>query len=102
VADSVNALAITRDSWIKVAEQTDTPFVEVEVICSDEVEHRRRVEMREPDIPGHMLPTWQDVLDRTYEPWSRKHIVIDTAGIPISQAVDELVQRLSVISQHPA
>ena len=102
VADSVNALAITRDSWIKVAGQTDTPFVEVEVICSDEVEHRRRVEMREPDIPGHMPPTWQDVLDRTYEPWSRKHIVIDTAGIPISQAVDELVQRLSVISQHPA
>src|SRR5690349_19807927 len=44
VADSVNPLSITRQAWRDVAARAAVPFVEIEVICSDVAEHRRRVE----------------------------------------------------------
>ena len=52
VADCVNPLPITRTSWRDVAARTAAPIVEIEVICSDDAEHRRRVDSREIDIPG--------------------------------------------------
>lgn len=91
VADSVNPLFVTRDAWCSVAKDADVACIEIEVICSDAAEHRRRVESRAADIPGHKLPTWQDVLDRHYEAWQRAHIVIDTAGVAVSQALDDIV-----------
>lgn len=100
VADSVNSLAVTRDAWFEVAKTTGAAFVEIEVICSDSVEHRRRVELRTADISGHKLPSWQDVLNRPYDPWTRKRIVIDTAALSIMQAVDDVIEHLSTMSMH--
>ncbi|MGF1491731.1 MAG: AAA family ATPase [Microcoleaceae cyanobacterium] len=40
VADSVNPLKITRDAWREIAAQANSPFVEIEIICSDLKEHR--------------------------------------------------------------
>jgi predicted kinase len=94
--------AITRDSWIEAAKQVGSPFVEIELICSDIEEHRRRVEMREPDIEGHAIPTWHDVVSRDYDPWTCNHIVIDTAKLSASQATGELIRQLSDIALHPA
>ena len=68
VADSVNPLNITRDE-----------FMDIEVICSDAIEHRRRVEQRVSDIPGLKLPTWDETVSRQYEPWTMKRLIIDTA-----------------------
>ena len=79
IVDSVNPLAITRDYWRATAARMSVELVEIELICSDEREHRERVESRTADIQGHALPTWQQVLDRRYEPWKTAH-VIDTAG----------------------
>lgn len=45
VADSVNPLPVTRDAWREVAKRLEAPFVEIEVVCSDEREHRQRVEI---------------------------------------------------------
>src|SRR5262245_20982556 len=70
VADSVNPLPITRAAWKAVATGAGARFVEIEVICSDRAEHRRRVEGRVTDVPGLRLPTWDDVVRREYEPWS--------------------------------
>jgi predicted kinase len=64
VADCVNPWPLTRDEWRGVAEQIGVPLVEVEVVCSDHVEHRRRVESRAADIAGHRVPTWQEVVER--------------------------------------
>ncbi|MFC9131528.1 hypothetical protein ACFT4A_32480 [Streptomyces sp. NPDC057099] len=63
--------------------------VEVEVVCSDPVEHRRRVMSRSVGIPGLPLPDWQQILDREYEPWDRDRVVVDTAGqrLEVSSAV---------------
>ena len=95
VADSVNPIELTRTAWLLVARRTDRLGIEVEVVCSDAIEHRRRVEARAPDLEGHRLPTWQDVLDREYEPWTRDRIVVDTAGRPVDPCVDALLARLS-------
>jgi len=46
VADSVNPLAITRNAWCDVAARCNARVLEIEVICSDAAEHRRRVEAR--------------------------------------------------------
>jgi hypothetical protein len=54
--------------------------LEVELICSDPQEHRSRVEHRVTDIPGLVVPTWRQVLNREYEPWDRDHLVIDTTA----------------------
>jgi predicted kinase len=87
VADSVNPLAITRAAWRDVATGTGAPFVEIEVVCSNEAEHRRRVEARTADIAGLRLPTWDDVVHREYEPWENTHLVIDTATVTVEESV---------------
>ena len=86
IADSVNPLTITRDAWRAVATRAGVPAVEVEVVCSDPDEHRRRIETRVADIPGFALPTWQDVVGRHYEPWSRSRTTIDTAHDAIARS----------------
>lgn len=79
IADSVNPLAITRAAWRRVARVSSADLFEVEVICSDEAEHRRRVETRSSDVPGLHLPDWDAVEHRDYEPWLEPHLTIDTA-----------------------
>ena len=96
VADSVNPLAITRDAWVEAAKSTGATVIEIEVICSDLAEHRRRVESRKADISGHKLPSWQDVMDREYEPWTRARIVVDTAALSVADAVERIIKHLSI------
>jgi predicted kinase len=98
IADSVNPLSITRDSWLRVANRAQVPVVEVEIECLDRDEHRRRVEDRFGDLPGLPALTWQDVLEREYEPWRRDHLVIDTAGRTIEHCVEVLRAALSAAS----
>ena len=78
IADCVNPWPITRDAWRAVAERAGVAALNVEIVCSDVAEHRRRVESRESDIAGHPLPTWQDVVQRDYHAWDRDRLVIDT------------------------
>ena len=80
IADSVNPLPLTRDAWLQVADRANVPGVEVEVVCSDEREHRRRVEQRLGEIRAPGAPTWEQVASRDYRAWDRQHIVIDTAN----------------------
>jgi predicted kinase len=51
VADCVNPVAATRDAWRSVAASASFPMLDIEIICSDPVEHRRRVEGRTVDGP---------------------------------------------------
>jgi len=90
VADSVNGWPITRNAWLAVATRAKAEAIEVEVIWSDIVEHRRRVEGRLSDIPGLKLPTWDEVQAREYVPWDRKPIIVDTARQRLEQCVRSL------------
>ena len=95
VADSVNGWPITRNAWLAVAKRAEAAPVEVEIICSDAAEHRRRIESRASDIPGLKLPTWQDVQNGDYLPWDRKAIIIDTARQSLEHSVRCLKDALS-------
>jgi predicted kinase len=87
VADCVNPWPLTRAAWRAVAERAGVRAIEVELVCSDETEHRRRIESRVADIEGHELPTWKDVVERDYRPWDTPRLVIDTAGLRVAGAV---------------
>jgi predicted kinase len=95
IADSVNPIDITREAWADVAREADVRLINVEIICTDEAEHRRRVETRLSDIPDLVLPTWDKVKNREYHPWTQPRIVIDTAGRSVSACVDELMSALA-------
>ena len=94
ISDSVNPIQVTRDAWMAVAHRSQVRPAEVEVICSDPQQHRQRVETRLADISGLRLPTWEEVMSRQYEPWCRKHIVIDTTGRSVAESVEELREAL--------
>jgi predicted kinase len=98
VADSVNPVAATRDAWVAVANRVAAPLLEVEVICTDPKEHRCRIETRTSDIPGLVLPAWDAVRQRDYEPWNRPHVVLDTA----SRTPEACVQALLLTLPPPA
>jgi predicted kinase len=87
IADSVNPLPVTRNAWLDVATRAGVDAAEVEVQCSDVLEHRRRVEQRLGLIPALSGPPWEDVVSRDYRAWDRQHIVIDTAGRTVEQSV---------------
>ena len=90
VADAVNPLSSIREAWRAVARRAAVTLFEVELICSDAIEHRRRVESRRPDIAGLKLPTWDEVTAREYAPWNGAHAVIDTARRPLDESVTYL------------
>lgn len=95
VADCVNPVRESREAWRQTAAGAGASIVEIEIICSDAAEHRRRVETRQTDVEGLILPTWQEVLERDYTPWAEPHWVIDTAGLTPDEA-------LAIIERHMA
>jgi len=86
VADCVNPLPLTRAAWRSVAAAASSPIIEIELICSDTQEHRRRVEDRAMDIPDLTPPTWTSVLAHEYQPWNEPREIIDTASLSASEA----------------
>lgn len=102
IADSVNPIELTRQAWREVARKAGSDFVDVEIICSDRMEHRRRVEARGSDIEGLVQPKWADVEARDYESWSgagdgaetNDRILIDTAGREAADSLAELIEAL--------
>lgn len=95
VADSVNPLAVTRNAWRRAAANASSPCVEIEIVCSDPVEHRRRVEARVTDVVGLQLPSWEAVQRRDYDIWDRPRLVLDTAGRSIADLLAELHRRIA-------
>lgn len=91
VADSVNPLPMTREAWRGVAAESGARLIEVELVCSDPAEHRRRVEQRILDIPGLAQPDWAAVTERAYAPWDRPPLTIDTASTTPEAAAARIV-----------
>ena len=91
IADCVNPWPLTRSEWRSVADGAGVGAIEVEIICSDADEHRRRVESRRADLPGHRLPTWAEVLERDYRAWQGQRLVIDTAGRDVEDCVRQIL-----------
>ncbi|MBK3572739.1 AAA family ATPase [Streptomyces sp. MBT65] len=95
LAESVNPLTVTRDAWRDTAVRAGVPAVEIEIVCSDPEEHRRRVASRSVDIPDLPLPDWEQVVGREYESWNRDRIVVDTAGQGPEDSLASLLEALT-------
>ncbi|MCK1410272.1 AAA family ATPase [Bradyrhizobium sp. 76] len=89
VVDCVNPVLASRVGWRQVAAQKSTCVVEIEVVCSDLILHRQRVETRTSDISGLKQRTWAEVVNRDYEPWDREHLVLDTAVSSLDHLLEQ-------------
>lgn len=94
VADSCNPIEMTRTDWEQIALTHNSDFINIEIICSDEAEHKKRVESRVSDIKNLTLPDWKKVKNREYHKWGNKRIVIDTAHKSIETCERELNRRI--------
>ena len=94
VADCVNDWQVARDGWRLAGEGAGAEVIWVEVVCSDPVEHRRRVETRVVNVPGLTPPDWQSVVEREYHPWDCERFTVDTAGRTVAECVNELEKKL--------
>lgn len=92
VADTVNSIELTRNAWREVAQAVGVKSYEIEIVCFNKTEHRRRVETRTPDLENHQLPTWQDVLKRDYQPWSNVDLQLDTSELSIEESIQKIIE----------
>jgi predicted kinase len=92
VADSVNPWPLTREEWRSVADRAGVRAIDVEIVCSDVDEHRRRVESRSADIVGQTLPAWSEVVQRDFHPWKSERLVIDTARTEVGESVRTILR----------
>jgi predicted kinase len=95
IGDCVNDSREARNGWAQTGRRSGAKVLWLEIICSDPVEHRRRVETRTSDIPGLALPDWDAVAKRGYDPWEWEHLIIDTARRPLENCVDIALAALS-------
>lgn len=95
VADSVNPWELTRSDWTQVAISNQANFVNIEVICSNKDEHKKRVEARHVDVNNLKPPTWEEVSNRDYHGWTSHRILIDTSNKTISESLAELLEKLA-------
>jgi predicted kinase len=102
IVECVNPLTATRDAWASTAAAADAGIVQVETICSDPTEHRRRTETRATDVEGLVKPTWEQVVGREYDAWSAPHLVIDTARTPVPDAVQHVAAEMEAARRRTA
>lgn len=94
VADSCNPVELTRREWEEVAAAAGASFVNIEVVCSDSREHRRRVESRRSTAPGLRLPAWEEVTARSYDRWRADRVIVDTFNRSEGECLRDLLDQL--------
>lgn len=78
VVDAVNGVEEARALWRSLERECGASRFVIELVCSDPAEHRRRVERRGAPTPPLPVPTWAEVTNREYLPWSEPTLVLDT------------------------
>lgn len=101
IIDAVNPVEAVRETWRELAASTFARLRVVEVVCSDRVEHRSRVETRVSDLPGGHVPSWQEVLDRWYEPWTEPRLVLDSATVSVLAGAATVTRYLRATADDP-
>ncbi|WP_426134809.1 AAA family ATPase [Pseudomonas sp. PWP3-1b2] len=95
IADCVNPVRESREAWKATAAMAGVECLDIQVVCSDRLEHQRRVEARTGDIPGLEPPGWHSVLAHEYEVWDKPPLTIDTSLKTPAQSLEILLARLN-------
>lgn len=96
IVDAVNDVEPARAQWRALAAEQQVPLAFVEVICSDEDEHRRRLESRRRDeLAGFPEPTWESVQARRggFDDWRQERIRVDSMR-PTAEILPSVLDRL--------
>jgi hypothetical protein len=96
IADAVNPVTEARNGWRDLAATIGADHVVIETVCSDSIEHRRRVETRISDLPGWIYPSWAQVhqMMTEYEPRTGNRLTLDTTR-PLAVSYQELTAHLT-------
>jgi len=100
VADTVNPVESTRDMWRRVAFLAECPFLEVEIVCLNRSEHKRRVESRAATLEGHHLPSWIQVESREYDVWTTSPLRIDSSQVQPPEAVALILEQIKQLTSN--
>jgi predicted kinase len=101
IADCVNPWMLTRDAWRATGLRAGARVVEIETVCPNPREHRRRVETRTNDVPGMILPDWAAVTTRDYHAWDRDVVTIDTAENTIATCIERIRAAIAQACEEP-
>ncbi len=94
VADSCNPINLTRKEWEQVATSNNSFYINIEIICSNQIEHKKRAESRSSEIQNLKLPKWNEIESREYHNWERERIIIDTANKTVQESETELKYKI--------
>jgi len=95
IVDAVNAVDPAREQWVNLAERSGEPLRFIEVVCSDEAVHRRRLEERGRHHPHAASSAWHAVeqsLDE-YTEWSGSSGAVERLTVDTVEPLDLLVER---------
>jgi adenylate kinase family enzyme len=88
ISDQCNPWNMTRLEFNNVAIKNNCKYMNIEIICSDKEEHKKRIENR-----GY--PKWEEINKWGYEQWNEEHIIIDTANKTIEECTKELLEKIN-------
>lgn len=97
VADTVNPVSETRALWAQVAADSGARLVNVEIVCSDKIEHRRRLETRSSEIRGHVCPGWNEVEQRIYQEWTQDRLILDSSSLRVGESTAKIIEYMNTI-----
>jgi predicted kinase len=97
IIDAVNGVEPARQQWQALAARTGSVLRFIEVRCSDEAEHRRRLAGRQRGIDGFPEPTWESVQARraALNDWHDDRLVLDSMA-PLQDNVRLALDHLGV------
>ena len=95
IVDAVNDVEPAREQWRSLAARLDEPLAFVEVFCSDEQEHRRRLTGRRREITGFPEPTWGSVIERRkgFTDWDDDRVRVNSMR-PLEEGVASVLEYL--------
>jgi predicted kinase len=108
VVDAVNPVPEARASWREAAARAGASLVDVETVLADVAEHRRRVEARTADIPGHVVPTWDEVEGGEWTDWDEardgRRLLVDSTdtALAVDRVLDALRDTAGYAADEPA
>jgi predicted kinase len=95
VADCVNPWKLTREEWKETAVSHNAAYINIEIVCKEKEEHKRRAENRVPEVKNLQLPSWNKIQNLKYEQWEDSVITVDTGGKTIEESLDELILKIN-------
>lgn len=97
VSDSCNPINLTRKSWKNLASLNGCRCINIEVVCSDKIEHQKRLIERINEVENLKVLSWDEVVGKEYHSWTEDRIIIETAHKSITSCVDELVDKIELL-----